>query len=82
MINGMEANLVNKPRIKKTEQKNSANTSNANSVLAPIPNHALKCHWASKHIIKMCEFVVTNFNHHAPTTILNNSIAKLNAPAE
>ena len=29
MIKGMAANLVNKPRIKNREQKNSANTTNA-----------------------------------------------------
>ena len=42
MISGMEANLVNNPSIRKSEQKNSAKTTSASDMVDPIPKKLIK----------------------------------------
>jgi hypothetical protein len=79
IINGMVANLVNNPKIKKREQKNSANTTKAKLMVLPIPKKFIKIFCLVEKWINLsypCSSI------KIPTDNLNNNIAVLTAAAE
>jgi hypothetical protein len=79
ITNGMVANLVNNPKIKKREQKNSAKTTKPKLMVLPIPKKFIKVFCLAE---KCTSLSYPCISIKIPTDNLNNNMAVLTAAAE